>query len=170
MSKSYGNAIFLSDSAGDGRRQGGDHDHRPAAHAQERPGQPGRLQRLRLPQALLAGRRSSRTSTGAAASAEIGCVECKKLMARHLNAFLDPIRERRRFYQERPGRVEEIITAGSDKARADRLPDHGGRPGGHQAVRRTEVTVTDTARSRGRAPTASSSRTSSRARWTCWCT
>ena len=40
----------------DGRDQGGHHDHRPAAHAQERPGQPGHLQRVRLPQALLAGR------------------------------------------------------------------------------------------------------------------
>jgi len=50
-------------------------------------------------------------------TADIGCVQCKKLMAQHLNAFLDPIRERRRFYQERPGLVEEIITAGSDQAR-----------------------------------------------------
>ena len=38
-------------------------------------------------------------------------------MAKHLNAFLDPIRARRRYYEERPGRVQEIITAGSDKAR-----------------------------------------------------
>jgi tryptophanyl-tRNA synthetase len=50
-------------------------------------------------------------------TADIGCVECKKLMAGHLNAFLDPMRERRRFYLERPGLVEEIITAGNDKAR-----------------------------------------------------
>jgi tryptophanyl-tRNA synthetase len=50
-------------------------------------------------------------------SADIGCVDCKKLMAKHLNAFLDPIRDRRRFYQDRPGLVQEIITAGCDQAR-----------------------------------------------------
>jgi tryptophanyl-tRNA synthetase len=38
-------------------------------------------------------------------------------MAQHLNAFLDPIRARRRFYQERPGLVEEIVMAGNDQAR-----------------------------------------------------
>jgi tryptophanyl-tRNA synthetase len=38
-------------------------------------------------------------------------------MAQYLNAFLDPIRERRRYYQERPQLVEEIITAGNEKAR-----------------------------------------------------
>jgi len=50
-------------------------------------------------------------------NADIGCVQCKKLMAQYLNAFLDPIRERRRYYQERPQLVEEIITAGNEKAR-----------------------------------------------------
>ena len=36
------------------RDQGGDHDHGPPAHAQVRPRQPRRVQRVRLPQALLA--------------------------------------------------------------------------------------------------------------------
>ncbi|MCK7503916.1 MAG: hypothetical protein MZV70_07295 [Desulfobacterales bacterium] len=97
-------------------------------------------------------------------------MECKKLMAKHLNAFLDPIRERRRYYEERPGRVEEIIAAGLRQG--PRRPPAGpwrtsGRP---SSCERTEGTVTDTARSRGRAATASGSRTSSRARWTCWST
>jgi tryptophanyl-tRNA synthetase len=50
-------------------------------------------------------------------TADIGCVECKRLMAGHLNRFLDPIRERRRYFQERPALVEEIIAAGCDSAR-----------------------------------------------------
>jgi tryptophanyl-tRNA synthetase len=50
-------------------------------------------------------------------TADIGCVECKKRMGQHLNAFLDPIRAKRRYYLERPGQVAEILAAGDAKAR-----------------------------------------------------
>ena len=39
--------------------------------------------------------------------AEIGCVECKKLMAEGLIEGLAPIREKRRYYEQRPDEVEE---------------------------------------------------------------
>ncbi len=44
--------------------------------------------------------------------------EVKKKLARALNEFLDPIRERRSYYQERPELVDEIIRKGSAMARA----------------------------------------------------
>ncbi len=50
-------------------------------------------------------------------SAGIGCVECKQKMARGLIAALDPIREKRAYYEQRPELVEEIMVAGSNKAR-----------------------------------------------------
>lgn len=49
----------------------------------------------------------------------VGDVEVKKKLARALNQFLDPIRERRAYYEERPHLVEEIIHNGSDRARAE---------------------------------------------------
>jgi len=49
--------------------------------------------------------------------AEIGCVECKKQMAVGLNAALAPIREKRAYYEERPELVDEIIERGDAKAR-----------------------------------------------------
>ena len=49
--------------------------------------------------------------------ARIGCVECKKKMAQNLIAALEPIREKRAHYQAHPKRVDEIIAAGCDKAR-----------------------------------------------------
>jgi tryptophanyl-tRNA synthetase len=47
----------------------------------------------------------------------VGDVEVKKKLARALNTFLDPIRERRSYYAERPGLVDEIIFAGSERTR-----------------------------------------------------
>ena len=49
--------------------------------------------------------------------ADIGCVECKKEMAVHLNAALTPIRGKRAYYEERPALVSDIIEAGDQKAR-----------------------------------------------------
>lgn len=43
----------------------------------------------------------------------VGDVEVKKKLARALNAFLDPIRERRAYYEQRPGLVEDILMAGA---------------------------------------------------------
>lgn len=48
---------------------------------------------------------------------QIGDVECKKVLSEKLNAFLDPIRERRRFLEERPDDVIDIIRQGAQRAR-----------------------------------------------------
>jgi tryptophanyl-tRNA synthetase len=50
-------------------------------------------------------------------TAEIGCVECKKIMAKNLAEALKPVREKRSFYESRPKLVEEIMQSGDDKAR-----------------------------------------------------
>jgi tryptophanyl-tRNA synthetase len=116
MSKSYGNAIFLSDSPETVAAKVGTMITDPQRMRKSDPGNPDvcnvyDFHKLYSPPEEVAEvNRRCRT-------ADIGCVECKKRMAGHLNAFLEPIRERRRFYLERPGLVEEIITAGSDKAR-----------------------------------------------------
>jgi tryptophanyl-tRNA synthetase len=47
----------------------------------------------------------------------VGDVEVKKSLARALNAFLDPIRERRAHYEARRGEVEEMLMAHTQRAR-----------------------------------------------------
>jgi tryptophanyl-tRNA synthetase len=49
---------------------------------------------------------------------KVGDVEVKQRLARALNAFLEPLRERRARYAARPEYVEEIVVEGSRKARA----------------------------------------------------
>lgn len=44
---------------------------------------------------------------------KVGDVEVKRKLARAINAFLDPIRERRAFFAARPGLVEEILVEGT---------------------------------------------------------
>ncbi len=51
-------------------------------------------------------------------TAEIGCVECKKLMAEHLNQFLAPLQQRRRAYEQNPKKVCKILEDGTEKARS----------------------------------------------------
>jgi len=43
---------------------------------------------------------------------KVGDVEVKERLARALNAFLDPIRERRARYEAQPGLIEEILRSG----------------------------------------------------------
>jgi tryptophanyl-tRNA synthetase len=49
---------------------------------------------------------------------KVGDVEVKKRLAEALNAFLDPLRERRARYSARPEYVEDIVVEGSRKAQA----------------------------------------------------
>jgi tryptophanyl-tRNA synthetase len=116
MSKSYGNAIFLSDPPEEVAAKVATMVTDPQRMRRKDPGNPDvcnvfDFHRLYSPPERVA------EIDAKCRSAEIGCVECKKLMAAGLNAFLDPIRERRRFYLERPHLVAEIAAAGCARAR-----------------------------------------------------
>lgn len=52
-------------------------------------------------------------------SGQVGDIEVKKYLARVLNNFLDPIRKKRAEYETRPGLVEKILKEGTGKARIE---------------------------------------------------
>lgn len=52
-------------------------------------------------------------------SGQVGDVEVKERLAAALNAFLEPIRQRRAHYASQPGLVEEFIAAGNSRMRAE---------------------------------------------------
>jgi tryptophanyl-tRNA synthetase len=51
-------------------------------------------------------------------SAEIGCVDCKKLLAEHINASLHVLREKRAELAARPEYITEVLDDGAQRARA----------------------------------------------------
>jgi len=51
-------------------------------------------------------------------TAGIGCVDCKKIMARNLNAHLEPLRARRADLAAQPNLVDDVLSDGAKKATA----------------------------------------------------
>ena len=50
-------------------------------------------------------------------SAEIGCVDCKKLLAEHINASLQTLRKKRTELAARPEYINEVLDNGAQRAR-----------------------------------------------------
>jgi tryptophanyl-tRNA synthetase len=50
--------------------------------------------------------------------AGIGCVDCKKLLAKNLNNHLEPFRARRAEFASRPGYVQDVLDDGATRARS----------------------------------------------------
>ncbi|MEG0873238.1 MAG: tryptophan--tRNA ligase [Clostridia bacterium] len=46
-----------------------------------------------------------------------GCVQCKKQLAQNIIKYLAPIQEKRRYYEQRPELVKEILVTGTNNAR-----------------------------------------------------
>jgi tryptophanyl-tRNA synthetase len=49
-------------------------------------------------------------------TAALGCVDCKKLLARNLNKHLEPFRAKRAELASRPGYVEDVLNDGAKRA------------------------------------------------------
>jgi tryptophanyl-tRNA synthetase len=118
MSKSYGNAITLSESDDDIRKKTKVMVTDPARKRRTDPGNPDVCpvydwhKLFSPPETLDWAAHGCRT-------AGIGCIECKAKMADHLIPWIAPVRERRLEYEKHPRRVLEIIDAGSKTARAE---------------------------------------------------
>ncbi len=50
-------------------------------------------------------------------SGALGCFDCKMNCASHISEFLNPIREKRKYYEDRLNEVEEILIDGEKRAR-----------------------------------------------------
>jgi tryptophanyl-tRNA synthetase len=118
MSKSYGNAITLSESDDDIRKKTKVMVTDPARKRRTDPGNPDVCpvydwhKLFSPPETLEWSAQGCRT-------AGIGCIECKAAMADNLIKWIAPIRERRLEYEKHPARVFEVIDAGSKRARVE---------------------------------------------------
>lgn len=116
MSKSLGNAIFLSDDPATIEERVRSMYTDPA---RVRPDVPGRIQGnpvfiyhdLFNPDHREVEDLKARYRRGA-----VGDVEVKARLARALNGFLQPIRERRRYWEQRTADVRDMLRAGTRRA------------------------------------------------------
>ena len=55
-----------------------------------------------------------------------GCVQCKKELINYMNQFLAPIREKRKYYEEHPDEVDQILKDGTKiaKEKAEEVMKH----------------------------------------------
>ena len=116
MSKSYNNAIYLSDTPEEISAKVAQMITDPQRARKSDPGDPDVCNVFSFHK-IFTDVETVKDIDEQCRSAGIGCVECKKIMAANLIKALEPVREKRHYYELRPAEVEEIITKGSDKAR-----------------------------------------------------
>lgn len=118
MSKSYGNAIFLSETEEETRKK-----IMSMVTDVQRPrrtdrGEPDRCVAFTLHRLYVPEEERSRI-VKACRGAEIGCVECKKILAQHVVSELEPFRERRRELAAQPELVDHVLAEGNRRAAAE---------------------------------------------------
>jgi len=116
MSKSYNNAIYLSDSPEQIRARVSQMITDPARKRRSDPGNPDVCNVFTF-HTIYSSQEIIDRVNKECRTAEIGCVECKQIMAEGLIDGLAPIREKRRHYEQRPEQVDEIIVEGTRKAK-----------------------------------------------------
>ena len=116
MSKSYNNAIFLSDSPDEIAAKVSKMLTDPQRARKSDPGDPDVCNVYEFHK-LYSDNQTVERINRDCRTAEIGCVECKEIMARNLINALEPMREKRAYYEDRPHLVDEIIVDGCEKAR-----------------------------------------------------
>lgn len=116
MSKSYGNAIYLSDGPEEIAAKVMQMITDPQRMRRSDPGNPDICNVFEFHK-LYTDPEHVRQIDHDCRSAEIGCVECKKIMAKKLTEALAPIWDKRHYYESNPDLVQQIMIDGSAEAR-----------------------------------------------------
>ncbi|MBC2715084.1 MAG: tryptophan--tRNA ligase [Desulfobacteraceae bacterium] len=115
MSKSYHNAIYLSDTPEAIMSTVLKMVTDPQRARKSDPGNPHvcnvyEFHRLYSPESMVS------TIDKECRSARIGCVDCKKMMAKNLIDVLAPIRKKNLYFKDHPEIVDDILASGEKKA------------------------------------------------------
>jgi tryptophanyl-tRNA synthetase len=116
MSKSYGNAIYLADSADTVAQKIRPMVTDPARKRRSDPGNPDvcpvfDLHRIFTPEA------DREWAATGCRTAGIGCLDCKRKLLEHMEPALAGIRERRQAFAEKPDLIVDVLKQGSARAR-----------------------------------------------------
>ena len=115
MGKSLGNAIYLSDDSETVEKKVRGALTDPARIKKDDPGHPD-VCMVYYYHKLFTGEEECSHICNECKLGQRGCVACKKELTENINKFLDPIREKRKYYDEHPEEVDRIIKEGTKKA------------------------------------------------------
>jgi tryptophanyl-tRNA synthetase len=115
MSKSYGNAVFLSDTPKEVDQKLSRMMTDPARVKRADPGEPEKCPAFQLHKVYSTPGEIEEVSKGCR-TAGIGCLDCKKVMIKHVLEELAPISEKRAAFENKPEDVEEILLQGNRRA------------------------------------------------------
>lgn len=117
MGKSLGNAIYLSDSEEEIRKKVMSAVTDPNRIKKDDPGNPD-ICMVSYYHNLFSTKEQAENVCKECRKGQRGCVACKKELIRSIDKTLEPIREKRNYYEERPEEVKEILMEGTKKAQA----------------------------------------------------
>jgi len=117
MSKSYGNVISLSDAAEMVEQKIRSMQTDPARVRRTDKGHPEVCPVFTLHRYFTPADAVAQIEIDCK-SAALGCVDCKRWLAKSVNTALEPLRERRAVIEQAPGMVQEVLAAGAVRARS----------------------------------------------------
>ena len=115
MGKSLGNAIYLSDTTEEVNKKVMTAVTDPNRIKKDDFGTPD-VCMVSYYHNLFSSKQEYKTVCEECKAGKRGCVACKKQLAQNINNFLDPIREKRKYYEERPELVDKYLIEGTKKA------------------------------------------------------
>ena len=116
MSKSYGNCIYLADTEEEVNKEVMSMVTDPSRVRKTDPGHP-EVCSVFAYHKIFTPLDKTKELEEACRKGEIGCVQCKRELAKNLNNFLKPIREKRQNLLSKPESLIETFIEGSKKAR-----------------------------------------------------
>lgn len=115
MGKSLGNAIYLSDSEDEIAKKVMSAITDPGRIKKDDPGNPNICMVAYYHNLFSKGEVEAICEECKAGKR--GCVACKRQLINNINQELEPIRDKRRYYEERPNEVKDILMEGTNHAR-----------------------------------------------------
>ncbi|HYD46925.1 MAG TPA: tryptophan--tRNA ligase [Terriglobales bacterium] len=115
MSKSYNNSVYLSDAAQDVEQKLTRMATDPARVRRVDPGNPELCPAFQWHRIYCTAEEIDYVSQGCR-TAGIGCVDCKRVMIKHVLAELEPMHARRAELTQQPDRVGDVLASGNRRA------------------------------------------------------
>jgi len=116
MSKSYDNAIYLSDPPETVEQKLRTMVTDPARKRRTDPGEPELSPVFQLHKIFSSKEEQDEVAHGCR-TAGIGCIDCKKVLIRNVFKVMEPIWTRRKEFLDNPDILHEIVRSGTEKAR-----------------------------------------------------